>query len=62
MQLCRKISRTNVKQKCLNEEVQDDQERWTDKEWEKKNETHPSFTSGINNDQKRHVNLHMTCV
>jgi hypothetical protein len=30
------ISRTKVKQKCVNEEVQDDQERWTDKEWKKK--------------------------
>ena len=46
----------------MNEEVQDDQERWIDKEWKKKNETHPSFTSGINKDQKRHVDLHMTCV
>jgi hypothetical protein len=33
----------------VNEEVQDEQERWTDKEWEKNIETHPSFTSGINN-------------
>ena len=42
----------------MNEEVQDDQERWTDKEWKKRMKR----TSGINNDQKRHVNLHMTFV
>ena len=45
----------------MNEEVQDDQERWTDKEWKKRMKRTQVY-SGINNDQKRHVNLHMTFV
>ena len=46
LHLCRKISPTKVKQKYVNEEVQTTRNDGQIKN-EKKNETHPRFTSGI---------------